>query len=126
MPFYTFVCSCRKKFEENVPIADRDKKQKCPKCGKKQGKRVFEGTTNLISGFRDDTQGVYRKLHQMNKKMQEKQDSQGYGPFVDQERARTKRKIANAPGGEIKRSDLTPKEWVATYKELKRNRKVKW
>ena len=123
MPFYKFVCKCGNEFDENVPIADRDKKQKCPSCGKKQGKRVFEGTTNLLCTFRDGTQTVNRHLHQINKKMQKKQDSQGYGPYVDQERARTRRKVGKMPKGEVKKTDLTPREWVNVYKDIKANKK---
>jgi putative FmdB family regulatory protein len=49
MPTYEYECkSCGERFEAHRKITDSDSELKCPKCGKKQPRRIFStfGTTS--------------------------------------------------------------------------------
>ena len=42
MPIYEYECkSCGERFEARRNISDSDTELKCPRCGKKQPRRVF-------------------------------------------------------------------------------------
>lgn len=50
MPIYEYECkSCGEKFEARRNISDSDTELKCPKCGKKEPRRVFSSFS--CSGF---------------------------------------------------------------------------
>lgn len=54
MPNYDFNCpDCKHEFEENVPLADRDKPRACPKCGKKRVTRGVSAVKVNYGGFKD-------------------------------------------------------------------------
>jgi len=53
MPIYEYQCtSCGEKFEAHRKITDRDSDVKCPKCGKKEPRRIFStfGTCSSSGG----------------------------------------------------------------------------
>ena len=51
MPIYEYQCkSCGEKFEAHRKIMDSDSELKCPKCGKKQPRRVFSTFGTCSSG----------------------------------------------------------------------------
>ena len=42
MPIYEYECQfCGEKFEAHRKIADNDTELKCPRCGKRQPRRIF-------------------------------------------------------------------------------------
>ena len=48
MPIYSYECgACRHSFEEFVKMSDCGKAQKCPKCGKKEAKKVIKGAASI-------------------------------------------------------------------------------
>ncbi|UCH50682.1 MAG: zinc ribbon domain-containing protein [Chloroflexota bacterium] len=50
MPIYEYECTnCGEKFEAHRKISDRDSEVKCPKCGKKQPRRIFSIFSSSIS-----------------------------------------------------------------------------
>jgi putative FmdB family regulatory protein len=50
MPIYEYQCkSCGEKFEARRNISDSDTEIKCPKCGKKEPRRVFSSFSCSIS-----------------------------------------------------------------------------
>jgi putative FmdB family regulatory protein len=51
MPIYEYECTnCGKKFEAYRKIADSDSEIKCPRCGKKQPRRIFSAFGTASSG----------------------------------------------------------------------------
>lgn len=51
MPTYEYECiNCREKFEAHRKIADKDSELKCPRCGKKQPRRIFATFGTASSG----------------------------------------------------------------------------
>ncbi len=50
MPIYEYECTgCGEKFEAHRKISDKDSEVKCPKCGKKQPRRIFSIFSSSIS-----------------------------------------------------------------------------
>jgi len=51
MPIYEYECQvCGEKFEAQRKIADNDSELKCPRCGKKQPRRIFSTFGMASSG----------------------------------------------------------------------------
>lgn len=51
MPIYEYECkSCGEKFEARRSISDSDTELKCPKCDKKQPRRIFSTFCTTSSG----------------------------------------------------------------------------
>jgi len=122
MPLFDFKCKkCGHEFEDQVRMDVTE--MKCPRCGKKAEKQ-FTPCMNLHVAFRNDTQSLNRKLYQMNKELERRQDSQGYGPYVDRKRAETKIRRPRAKKQEADSSTMTPKQLAGEYKKVRQRKKL--
>jgi len=55
MPNYDFHCeNCQHEYELIIPSEDRDKKQKCPACGKKKVTRGVSAVKINYGGFKEN------------------------------------------------------------------------
>ena len=68
MPIYEYKCKqCQEKFDEQMPMVERNKVQKCPKCGELSGIRqisvpMFDtGGTDMEKLGRLDDNNKYKK-----------------------------------------------------------------